>query len=103
MPENFGQFGATPRTPALHRSLGDTEHLRGLGHRITLDVDEDDRYPLVFGELAEGVLHHQLRLPFGHGVTGGSWFAGPGFRERHGRPGLPAAHPVEAGVHHDAM
>jgi hypothetical protein len=47
MPEGQRHPGPAAGTPALDRALGHTQDLGGLGHPVTLHVDQHDCGPLL--------------------------------------------------------
>ncbi len=103
MSKKICEFAAPPRAPALDGALCDAEGSGGVGHRVPLDVHQQDRDPLLLGQGGHGSadVHAQLtiaeRIPGGHRLPGallGQWHRGAH---------LATADPIQAGVDHDPM
>jgi hypothetical protein len=65
MAEQDREPGAPAGAPALHGSLGDPQHGRGVGHGMALEVHEDEGRPLLERQCGEGLPDVE---PCDHGV-----------------------------------
>ena len=101
--EQHGQPGPAAGAAALHRALGHAEHRRGLGDRVALMSTSTSAGPLLVRQLRAAPPRRPW--PVSRSATRSRVSAGsrPLLGQRHGRPDLPAAHPVQAGVDHDPV
>ena len=101
MAEQYGQPGPAAGAAALDRPLRDAQHLGDLSHRVPLEVEQNQGGPLVGRELGERRPDREPGVVVGSGSTARA--AGLHLGQRHGRPGLPSAGPVQAGVDDDPV
>ena len=107
MTEHHSKFGASTGAAALDRALRHIQDHRGLGHGVSLHVDEDQCGALLRGQGRERLPDHESRIGVGDrsnrlgAVRGVVGVVAGGQRDGRVRPA--AASPIEAGVHHDAV
>src|SRR6478752_3934842 len=100
--QHLGERLPTAEASRLHGALRHTEHLRRLGDRQAVHVDQDQGHPLPLGQPGEGLAHVEAGLDRGVVVVQvGQVELTEVAGAAHGH--LLAAQPVQAGVDDDAV
>ena len=100
--QDEGELLSTTRASTLDRAGGNSESRRGVGDRVPLHVDGDDRSALLRRQGEQCLLDDDGQIDVGVSVGGIPWFTSL-FTERNGGTHLVPPDPVEAGIDDDAV